>query len=239
MGFDRLRVAGYTLASYFPGIVQTLEAAGNRVLVPFLTPTGGVAQRARELKDFLLANSQGEPVHLIAHSMGGLDSRYMISCLEMEKHVLSLTTMGTPHRGTTFADWGIHRLARIVRPILTLLGLPNEGFYDVTCCNCKTFNEKVPNAEGVRYFSVAGEHDGSYFNPEWLLPYNIVHQAEGPNDGVVSIASAKWGEDLDVWAGDHLSLINWFNPLARNRGFFRDPAPRYSRIVGKLADCGF
>src|SRR5262249_5187529 len=38
-------------------------------------------------------------VHVFAHSMGGLDARYMISRLGMAKRVLSLTTIATPHRG--------------------------------------------------------------------------------------------------------------------------------------------
>jgi triacylglycerol lipase len=239
LGFDRLAVAGYTMANYFAGIVQKLREAGNRVFVPSLSPTRGVADRAQQLKDFLLANCQGEPVHLIAHSMGGLDSRYMISHLAMADQVLSLTTLGTPHRGTAFADWGIQRLERLVKPVLDLIGFPTQAFYDLTTAQCRAFNERVPDVPQVRYFSVAGRHNGSYFNPEWLLPYHIVHKAEGPNDGIVSIASAKWGEDQDVWEGDHLSLINWLNPLGRNRGFFRDPAPRFGRILGKLKDCGF
>jgi len=239
MGFDRFQLSGFTMASYFPGIVQRLTQAGNRVLVPGLSSTGSVADRAKQLKDFILVNSPNEPVHLFAHSMGGLDSRYMISKLDMAHHVLTLTTLGTPHRGTAFADWGIHRLERLVKPVLQFLGMPTQGFYDVTGPNCKLFNENTPDAPSVRYFSVAGRHDGSFFNPEWLLPYHIVHKAEGPNDGVVSIASAKWGEDLDVWEGDHLSLVNWLHPLARNRTFFRDPEPRLQRVLGKLADCGF
>src|SRR2546421_448283 len=105
-GFNRVRVAGLTVANYFPGIVDSLEAAGNRVLLPWLSPTGGIAVRARQLKDFIDTHSPGEPVHIMAHSMGGLDARHMISALGMEKHVLTLTTLGTPHRGTSFADWG-------------------------------------------------------------------------------------------------------------------------------------
>jgi triacylglycerol lipase len=239
LGFDRLTVAGYTMANYFPGIVQKLAEAGNRVLVPALSPTGGVADRARQLKDFILANSKGEPVHILAHSMGGLDARYMISCLDMAPQVLTLTTLGTPHRGTPFADWGIQRLARLVQPVLNFLGLPSQGFYDVTTAKCRDFNDLVRDVPQVRYFSVAGRHNGSFLTPEWLLPYHIVRRVEGDNDGVVSIASAKWGEDQDVWEGDHLSLVNWLNPLARNRGFFRDPVPRFQRVLGKLADLGF
>src|SRR5438105_2815045 len=82
-GFSRFQVCGRTLASYFPGIAEALEEAGNRVLVPDMTPTGAVTRRAQQLKEFLLKHSPHEPVHLIAHSLGGLDSRYMIARLGM------------------------------------------------------------------------------------------------------------------------------------------------------------
>jgi triacylglycerol lipase len=239
LGFDRLTIAGFTMANYWPGILDKLQQAGNRVLVPFLSPTGGVAARAGQLKAFILEQAPREPVHIIGHSLGGLDARYMISHLGMAEHTLTLTTLGAPHRGTAFADWGVSRLERLVKPMLLLLGMPTEGFYDVTTAKCRAFNQATPDAPGVRYFSVAARHDGSYLNPEWLLPYHIVHRAEGDNDGVVSIASATWGEDLDVWEGDHLSLVNWFNPFGKNRGFFRDPMPRFGRILSKLADLGY
>jgi triacylglycerol lipase len=238
-GFDRIRVAGLTVANYFPGIVEGLEAAGNRVLVPALSPTGGVADRARQLKEYLQRETPREPVHLLAHSMGGLDSRYMVSCLGMGERVLTLTTLGTPHRGTAFADWGVSRLERLLKPIFNFLGVPTQAFYDLTTARCKTFNDKVPNVSGVRYFSVAGKHDGTFLNPEWLLPYRIVLEKEGPNDGVVSVASANYGERMDIWDGDHLSLVNWLNPLARHRSFWRDPAARYGPLLRRLADEGY
>lgn len=238
-GFDRLKLCGLTLASYFPGIPDFLRAAGNRVLVPRLSPTAGVVERAAQLKAFLDRESPGEPVHLLAHSMGGLDSRYLIARLGMAKHVLTLTTLGTPHRGTAFADWGISRFERLVKPLLRLLGVPTQGFYDVTTASCRRFNEEVPDAPNVRYFSVAGRHASWDLNPEWLLPWGIVYKAEGDNDGVVSVKSATYGETSEVWEGDHLSLVNWFNPLARHRGLFRDPAPRYAALVARLADLGY
>src|SRR5207302_6034388 len=142
--------------------------------------------------------SPGEPVHLLAHSMGGLDARYMISCLDGKEKVLTLTTLGTPHRGSSFADWGIRRLGRLLKPVFNAFNIPTQAFYDLTTDACKTFNERTPNAEGVRYFAVAGQHDGHYLCPEWLLPYGIVHQNEGPNDGVVSLASATFGESTEV-----------------------------------------
>jgi triacylglycerol lipase len=238
-GFGRVQVAGRTVATYFPGIAEALEEAGNRVLIPFLTPTGCIAQRAQQLKEFILRHSPHDPVHLLAHSMGGLDSRYMISRLGMASHVLTLTTLGTPHRGTAFADWCVRRLERLARPVLDFIGMPYEGVYNLTTAQCAKFNLEVPDAAEVRYFSVAGKHDSNFLNPEWLLPCHIVACAEGDNDGVVSIASAHYGTEIELWEGDHLSLVNWIHPLGVHRGVHRNPRPRYAGILHRLADLGY
>jgi triacylglycerol lipase len=195
--------------------------------------------RAAQLKQFIDRESPGEPVHLLAHSLGGLDSRYMVSRLGMGERVLTLTTLGTPHRGSSFADWGVSRLAWAVRPVLTMFGMPVQAFRDLTTDMCRQFNDEVADVPGVRYFSVAGRHDGHWLIPECYLSYQIVLQLEGENDGVVSTASARWGESMEVWDGDHFSLINWLNPFGCNRGFGRDPTPRYGPLLGRLADEGF
>ena len=67
----------------------------------------------------------------------------------------------------------------------------------------------------------------------------ITSRAEGPNDGVVSVASATWGESLDVWPGDHLNLINWPNRRAMRRGVWVDRTVLYGQLIHKLADLGF
>jgi triacylglycerol lipase len=238
-GFGRFQVAGRTVASYFHDIPDAIEVSGNRVFVPSLSPVGGVAQRAQQLKDYLLRHSPNDPVHLLAHSMGGLDARYLISRLGMADHVLTLTTLGTPHRGTSFADWGISRLARLARPVFDFVGMPEQAFHDLTRARCAEFNAQVPDAPQVRYFSIAGRHDGNFLNPEWLLPYHIVLGAEGPNDGVVAVESARYGEHHEVWGGDHFSLVNWLNPLAACRAALEDPRPRYAKLIGRLADLGY
>src|SRR5262249_40436884 len=161
------RLAGRTLAEYFPGIVGLLERSGNRVLVPRLSPTDGIAARAKQLGDFLDRHSPGEPVHLIAHSMGGLDSRYLISRLGRADRGLSLTTVGTPPRGTSFASYGIKRLERCVRPLLRWLGMPYQAFYDLTPAACRAFNEAAPDAASVRYFSVAGRCSLRWATANW------------------------------------------------------------------------
>lgn len=239
LGFDELKLCGWTVASYFPGIPQFLRRAGNRVLTARLGMTHGIADRAAQLKAFLDERVPREPVHIIAHSMGGLDARYLIARLGMADRVLSLTTIGTPHRGTSFADWGVRRLERVLKPIFDLLSIPRQAFYDLTTESCRRFNEMVLDSPQVRYVSVAGRHTHDWRNLRWQLFHRLVEKAEGPNDGVVSLASARWGADHEVWDGDHLSLVNWPDPVSQAAGRWQDRTPQYGRLIGRLADQGF
>lgn len=234
-GYDRIALFGRTLKDYFPGIRERLEAAGNRVLIPRLSLTRGVAERAAELKRFVEKRVPGGgPVHLIGHSMGGLDCRYMISKLDMAGRVRSLTTVGTPHRGSPVADWGVSRLRAVAAPFFHLLGLSYQAFLDLTTAACARFNATVPDAPGVRYLAVAGVCEPPLMRLRWALPHALVSRAEGPNDGVVSVASATWGAHTDVWEGDHLNLVNWPSRAARKTGRWEAIAPDYGRIVRRV-----
>lgn len=216
---------------YFPGIRSYLESGGNRVLVPRVSPMAGITTRAAELKSLIRREVGRQPVHVIGHSLGGLDARYMITALGMHKQVLTLTTVGTPHRGTTFADWAVDRFARTFSPILRGLGVPDGALFDLTTERCREFNDRVPDRSEVRYFSVAGDCDPNWLYPGWRLPYGIVGRAEGRNDGVVSVASATWGERTEIWAGDHLNLVNWPNRRMRRAGEWRDRGPQYGNLL--------
>jgi triacylglycerol lipase len=240
LGFDRLRLLGWPIATYFNGIREALEAAGNRVFTPTTTPTGSVAERAGELKAFLDTNLPDGPLHIIAHSMGGLDSRYLISRLDMAGRVQTLTTLGTPHRGTAFADWGTDHLGPAVDPFLELFGIPVSGFSDLRRDRCAEFNQDTPDADGVRYFSIAGTFVPDWLSSQWSLPYHIVARDEGPNDGLVSVDSARYGESFEQWPDcNHADLVNWPNPAARLEGRWHDRAPDYLAIVARLAGQGF
>jgi triacylglycerol lipase len=235
-GYDHLRLGSWTVISYFVDIPEALQAAGNRVLIPRLRPTAGIADRAAELKAFLDREAPGDAVHVIAHSMGGLDSRYMISKLGMAERVLSLTTLGTPHRGSPFADWGCRRIEFLVGPVLDSLGISRQAFYDLTTASCQTFNAEVPNAASVRYFSVAGRFTADWTTPAWQLPWRVVHEKEGANDGLVSVASATWGEHCEVWDGHHASLVNRALPLSPLKTRWPDRIPQYEQLVQRLAE---
>jgi triacylglycerol lipase len=218
LGFDRVKVGPYTLLRYFPRIEEALTAAGYRVAVPNLAKTRGVSHRAEQLRRSILTAFPNEAVHVIAHSMGGLDARYMISCLGMHDRVRSLTTVGTPHRGSAFADWGARRLSRTIKPLLRFWGVPTDAFDDLTTERCARLNEMAPDVPGVRYYSVAGRCERSVLHPLWRPAAEVVAAEEGPNDGVVSVASATYGEGFEVWEGDHMNLVNRPNPRASGWG---------------------
>jgi triacylglycerol lipase len=236
-GFDQVRMGPWVVVDYFNGIPPVLRAAGNRVLVPKLSPTASIASRAAQLKAFIDRESPDAPVHLIGHSLGGLDCRYMITHLGMTARVLSLTTLGTPHRGCYFADWALGRFSRLFGTILDQFHVPREAFDDLTVARCKKFNEETPDAPAVRYFSIGGHYPLHWSSPSWRLTAPLVARVEGPNDGVVSLSSAKWGESFEVWEADHMSLVNWPGPLKLKHKSNR--ILQYGELLGRLRDEGF
>ena len=65
-----------------------------------------IENNAIQLKKYINLIKEREcvdKVNIIAHSKGGLDSKYMIENLGMEDSVASLTTLCTPHKGSPIA----------------------------------------------------------------------------------------------------------------------------------------
>ena len=69
--------------------------------------TSGIEVSARKLKEMLLACGfgDGKRLTIIAHSMGGLVSRYLIEQLEGDRFVKKLIQCGTPNSGSEMADF--------------------------------------------------------------------------------------------------------------------------------------
>ncbi|HLL77301.1 MAG TPA: alpha/beta fold hydrolase [Pyrinomonadaceae bacterium] len=92
---------------YFKGIKSHLEAHGFEVFHADQDFAGPVALRAEQLRDRVgevIETTGAARLHIIAHSMGGLDARHMIVDEGMSGRVASLTTIGTPHPGMVLAD---------------------------------------------------------------------------------------------------------------------------------------
>src|SRR5262249_950440 len=71
------------------------------------------------------------------------------------------------------------------------------------------FNQEVPDAKEVAYFSVVGSTRLLRTNP-LLWPTHLVLSAlSGPNDGIVPAASQRWGKVLHEVESDHWAQAGW------------------------------
>ena len=101
---------------------------------------------------------------------------------------------------------------------------------DLTTDACAAFNERITDVPGVGYFSVSAAREWPKVAPFVLHSHKVVADAEGPNDGLVSIRSSTWGTHLGVWRADHFHTINKRYVLEfRNRT--GNIAPYYVRAV--------
>ena len=75
------------------------------------------------------------------------------------------------------------------------------------------FNPNTPDREGVFYFSYGATVSPALWSA-FRGSHRIVEAEEGPNDGLVSIASSRWGTYKGTLINvSHLDLINWTNRL--------------------------
>jgi triacylglycerol lipase len=249
---------------YFRGIRSQLEDEGfvvRQTNVGFATSLESRAHNLKSQIEGVLQETRGPKVHIIGHSMGGLDSRFIISKLGMADRIASLTTIGTPHFGSSFADAGVAEggtaLLDAVSDVIDVHGLE-----DLTSKRCDAFNASVAEDEPknpvfYQTYASAEERDKvfSVLQPSW----DVITKAEGPNDGLVSLVSQAWVSELIASDGtkktvpshtfplpaDHLNEVGWwdldemrgtgpFNKLIAKDAYERQIRQVYSGIARDL-----
>lgn len=197
------------LFNYWGRIADSLEKNGAEIYYGNQQSASSVEDSAKELAERIkeITEKSGcEKVNIIAHSKGGLDSRYALSVLGADKYVASLTTVNTPHRGCIFAEYLLNKVSEKMRNAiadkyngaLKKIGDPNPDFIaavtDLTASACAVLNEKCPDCENVYYQSV-GSKAKKASNGQFPLnlSYRFVKLFDGENDGLVSADSMKWG----------------------------------------------
>lgn len=234
-GFLNFKVGKFKLSTFSGGIEEAITARGHPLIVTSVHPTAGIAARAHQLKDKILQElallgRADDRVVIIAHSMGGMDARYMISRLGMAERVESLITISTPHRGDSYADWCQRHLGQRLGGfgMARMLRLDVQSIPDLTIESCTRFNEQVPDSPLVRYFSISAARPWNKIPLFAIQPWRIIHAAEGDNDGLVSVRSAIWGKHLGTWPVDHWHQINRRFVYDREVG---NVAPLYVRLL--------
>jgi triacylglycerol esterase/lipase EstA (alpha/beta hydrolase family) len=131
---------------YFKGIRTHLRSNGFDVWHTQVDWAGSVTKRSSDLKravEALLQTTGAEKIHIIAHSMGGLDSRHMLFDNRnngFHRKVASVTTISTPHRGSPVADF-------ILNPLGFLAGRTEESLEAVA-----TPEEQLAHLRGTEEF---------------------------------------------------------------------------------------
>ena len=208
-GFDRI----FNL-TYFYNIEDYLQKNDYEVFVPKLTAYDRIEKRSKQIVDYV--DSLGfDKVNLLGHSLGGVDARYAISQYGLSKKVASLTTISSPHYGTSAIDviLGIIpcKVCFLASKAMEKIGMDFDVFIQMSkTYMTNEFNHNVPDSPDVEYFSWSGKASLTGKNkvkPFLLTFFTIISLMDGANDGMVSVDSAKWGNWLGTLEVDHYGMI--------------------------------
>lgn len=227
LGFSHIRFLGLDIP-YFRKVAEALRPLGVSPHFPAVPPTDTVASRGEALANFL-ARLDAERIILIGHSMGGLDSRFLIHHLDPDRRVRALITLSTPHRGSPVARWCLESRGFFQDFAKRSWG---AALRDITPEACSLRNETLTDREDVLYSSYAAARAVNE-QPFWLRSLGrLIEREEGENDGFVAVASSRWGDFRGTLRADHLELAGWSMTWSSKR--YMRPFPHagfYRRIV--------
>ena len=207
----------------------------------------------------ILEETGAEKVNIIAHSKGGLEARMVASSLGMGGQIASITTIGTPHRGSKTIDRllkapdSLFNLASFaVNNWIGLIGDTKPDFFavckDFSTAFAERFNRENPDVPGVFYQSFAGVMKTPLSDIHLSTANAVVRRIEGDNDGLVTVASAKWGSSFTLLTGctrrgvSHYDEIDFRRaPLCKKHSGdgISDICDVYLQIVNDLIARGF
>jgi len=239
-----------SLINFWGRIPETLR--NNRAVV-FLGNTdawGSIESNAAILKstiDKVLLETKSEKVNIIAHSKGGIDSRYLIWKYDYGDKIASLTTISTPHHGAELADLlfsGKIIHTNIAKKALITFGKlygdtnPDiyNSIYQLTTENMREFNSKIEMDSRVYYQSIYTTMKNRFDDLMFFNSYIYVNKISGANDGIVSVASTRWSGNISEIEGlSHAEIVDF---KMRNISGINIP-DIYLNIIRDLGNRGF
>lgn len=240
--------------NYWGRIPKELIKNGAKIYYGHQEACATIDTNSQLIKNKILeikAETGCEKVNIIAHSKGGLDSRYAITKLGMADSVASLTTVGTPHRGSQVAEEANAIPDSIYRKVSDFMDKRFKSFGDNTpdfytlahqlsCGFAEKFNAEVPDSDKVYYQSYASVMKYPFsFN---LLGFtNLLLHKYGANDGLVTVESAKWGNFRGTFETKHIRGISHGDTIDLKREDYKgfDPREEYVKIVSELKEMGY
>jgi triacylglycerol lipase len=241
--------------NYFNGVEARFKGR-HQTLFPPVQPLESCEARANELADEIAKRFPEGEIHIIAHSMGGLDSRSLIgrnrNGLSAPGRIKSLTTLATPHFGSPVADLLVgpepigpgFLLYEAASLVLRQLNISIGALGDLTTAGALRIPNVVKSHPHIRYRSCFAEGRPSPFAPTCtvLLPtheyvQSVAHQgvADQANDGLVTLKSASYGElQQPFFPCDHADLVGHNLDGPGFNGFQFDHLTEFERLIDGL-----
>lgn len=235
----------------FGRIQKKLRQAGYKVFTANTDGFGAIETNAEQLKVFIeniLKTENAQKVNIIAHSKGGLDSKYMIENLDMESSVASFTTLCTPHKGSPVATG----ILRFPKPLLKFMAFWINLWYRIcgdkhpnalkVCDQLKLhdYEEITELPKGIYCQSYSATLKKSRDDILMGIPLYISKrmEKEKPSDGLVSVESSEYGEyrgNVSEESLSHSDIID-FSPSKYKQELVYD---FYISLCNELAEMGF
>ena len=222
------------IVDYWWGIKDALDNEGANVYITSVNGMDSIVNKAISFKRQyleILAIEKVSKGNIIGHSQGGVYTRYAITNLGLAPYVASYTSLCTPHKGSSVADyvfkivpqssWAL--VGEISDVIYTFIfGDKNpqsltNGLELTRPYMTNVFNKNTPNVSSIYYQSYAGKINYLSNSVVLQIPWLICKSFEGDNDGLVAVSSAQWGNFKGIqsgawWSGgvDHINMVNHF-----------------------------
>jgi triacylglycerol lipase len=230
---------------YFRGAAPAFPGA----LFPPVPPIADVSTRANKLATEINAAFPNGPIHIVAHSMAGLDARFLLSNnllgLANPGRIASLSMISTPNLGSPVADLLAGPQPSLLDPrrltydilvhLASELGQSVGALGDLTRGFTTAFNSRNQNVATVKYYSYAGSGMESFI----LKPSHVYIDAVGQtpdektNDGLVSVRSASLTPLAEpAWPTDHLGEVG-YNLSSLTLASTFDHIAAYRRILAR------
>lgn len=214
---------------------------GVIAFAPNIVPYAKIETRAAQwvTKIEQLTEKYGfEKFNVIAHSMAGLDMRYALSQTDIHKKVDSLTTLASPHHGTSLAELVLNTPEKVRDRLGEVFDWFGNSMYPKGKSDAvgavkqltrdyakEKFNPANPDHNNIAYFSYSaavGKGTDHPLNPIYRYQNQHIYNQEGPNDSFISVESSKWSNHIKTVPLSHLEQIKL--------GISKDRTPIYKEF---------
>lgn len=237
--------------NYWGRIPRELEKRGCRIFYGNQDANATVHDNAVMIKkslEYSLEKSGSDKVNIIAHSKGGIDSRYMISTLGEYKKVASLSTVDSPHNGSEtvdflmkFPDILVKTTGRITDLFMYIQGdrAPDSYrvFHELTTDYMKKFNAENPDISGVYYQSFGFRMKSPFSDLIMAFPYSVIkHIEHADTDGLLTERAMRWTNFRGMYTSPEKRGISHCDATDLRRRAFSKNNPSNDFEVSDIVD---